>query len=161
MEKDWHRIENIWRFVFHNRFWSALSLSLSVSVSIRGITTRNIKFIQLCEIEFPKKNSIRNCYWRLSKKWHYVQIMILSIKIIFKKGHGWLKIPTNFLVPSSNLLHHLDLSSTSYSKHKQEYINDTPRENTPSNKTGALTKSMITHILAIGTSVPVHWINYF
>ena len=44
---------------------SSLSLTLSVSVSLflslRGITTRNIQFIQLREIEFPTENSIRNC----------------------------------------------------------------------------------------------------
>ena len=56
----------------------SISLSLSLSLFLRGITTRNIKCIQLCEIEFPTENWIRNCQWRLAKKWHYVQIMILS-----------------------------------------------------------------------------------
>ena len=110
--------------------------------------------------------------WRqiLAHKWKYLKIsghfswpvlirrnVNVSINIIFKKGHGWLKIPTNFLVPI-----YFSCSSTSYSKHKQVHVKDTHRENTPSNKTEALTKSMIMYIRAIGTLVPVHWIiNYF
>ena len=93
----WHRNENIWRFqnVFHNRLWSALSvsvslflslsfsLSVSVSLSLSLSVSPSLSFflslslIQLCEIEFPTENWIRNCQWCLAKKWHYVQIMIL------------------------------------------------------------------------------------
>ena len=48
-------------------------------------------------------------------------------------------------------MRHLDLSITSYSKHNQVHIEDIHRENTPSNKTQVLTKSIITYIPAIGT----------
>ena len=46
---------------------------------------------------------------------------------------------------------HLDLFSTSYSKHKQLHFNDAQKENTLSNKTDALTKIMNIYMWAIGT----------
>ena len=58
--------------------------------------------------------------------------------------------------PCSNLLRHLDLSSSSYSKHNQVRIKDTHRENTLSNKSDALTKSMTMYIRVIATLVPIH-----
>ena len=78
----------------------------------------------------------------------------MPIKIIFKERSWLIKDTDKF--PCSNLLRHLDLSSTSCSKHKQVHIKDTQKENTPSIKTEALKKSMITYIRAIGTLVPVH-----
>ena len=82
--------------------------------------------------------------------------MILSsvYKHYIQKRSSLIKDTDKF--PSSNLLRHLGLSSTSYSKHKQVHIKDTHRENTPSVKTEVLTKSMITYVPAIGTLVPVH-----
>ena len=53
-------------------------------------------------------------------------------------------------------MRHLDLSSSSYSKHKEVHIKDTHRENTLSNKTEALTKSMVMYIPVIGRLVPVN-----
>ena len=44
---------------------------------LREITTQNINFVQLCEIEFRMEKWVRNCQWPLAKKWHYAQIMVL------------------------------------------------------------------------------------
>ena len=68
-------------YLVQHKSYSWLLLS-SDQLSLREITTQNINFDQLCEIQFQMEKWIRKCQWPQAKKW-FCQV---SINITFKKG---------------------------------------------------------------------------